>query len=254
MRQVAIVTGASKGIGSAISEYLAKNGYEVALLARNFEQLSQLEKRLLDSGLSAKAIACDVSSFESIDKALKQVDKHFGSPDILVNNAGLGGPFHRTDEVSAEEWRQIFATNIDGVYYLSKKVLPKMKAKSFGRIVNISSIQGLVGASLSSTYVATKHAVIGYTKAIATEWGRYGITCNAICPGFINTDMLKNHPDEALKKNLLSRIPASRFGEPEEIAALTAFLVGPQSSYINGGIFTVDGGLTAHADLNIPQF
>ena len=247
----AIVTGASRGIGKAIALALAKNGYSLALVARGKKDLAQLESEIGKLGVPVLALACDVSEPGPIKRSLEQI-LAWKTPLVLVNNAGMGGPFHRADEVSEEEWRKIFQTNIDSAFYFTRALLPHMKQSGFGRIINISSVQGLFGGALSSTYAATKHALLGYTQSIATEWGAYGITCNAICPGYTNTEMLAG-ADSAVKKELLKRIPAGRFGTAEEVGHLAAYLAGPHAGYLNGSVLTIDGGLSAHVAGSVPS-
>jgi 3-oxoacyl-[acyl-carrier protein] reductase len=250
---LALVTGASRGIGAAIAEALAENGFRVALLARDVEALSRLEKKLAAAGAQARSFVCDVADEAAVNATLARIETSLGVPGVLVNNAGVGGPFHRADEVSKAEWDALFGVNVDGVYHLCRWALPRMKAGGFGRIVNISSILGLFGGARSSTYAATKHALIGYSKTLAAEWGAYGITCNAVCPGYIDTEMLAN-ADPASRQELLRRIPAGRFGTPEEVARLVAFLVGPHGSYINGSALVIDGGLSSHLANDVPSF
>ncbi len=246
----AVVTGASRGIGKAIALALAKNGHSVALVARGKKDLAQLESEIEKLGVSVLTLACDVSEPAQIKNSLAQI-LAWQTPLLLINNAGMGGPFHRADEVSDEEWKKIFQTNIDSAFYFTRALLPHMKKAGFGRIINISSVQGLFGGALSSTYAATKHALLGYTKSVATEWGAYGITCNAICPGYTNTEMLAN-ADAAVKKELLKRIPTGRFGTAEEVGNLAAYLAGPHAGYINGSVLTIDGGLSAHVAGSVP--
>lgn len=251
--KLAIVTGASRGIGAAIAEVLAENGFRVALLARDAEALARLEKKLAAAGAEARPFVCDVADAAAVDATLARIETSLGVPGVIVNNAGVGGPFHRVDEVSKEEWDALFGVNVDGVYHLCRWALPRMKAGGYGRIVNISSILGLFGGARSSTYAATKHALIGYSKTIAAEWGAYGITCNAVCPGYIDTEMLAN-ADPGARKELLRRIPSGRFGTPEEVARLVAFLVGPFGGYINGSALVMDGGLSSHLANDVPSF
>ncbi|HYO70034.1 MAG TPA: SDR family NAD(P)-dependent oxidoreductase [Archangium sp.] len=251
--KLAIVTGASRGIGAAIAQVLAENGFQVALLARDAQALSRLEQKLTAAGARARSFICDVADEAAVNATLARIETDLGVPGVIVNNAGFGGPFHRADEVSKEEWDTLFGVNVDGVYYLCRWALPRMKAEGYGRIVNISSIQGLFGGARSSTYAATKHALIGYSKTLAVEWGAYGITCNAICPGYIDTEMLAN-ADPGARKELLRRIPTGRFGTAEDVARLVAFLVGPHGSYINGSALVIDGGLSSHLANDVPSF
>lgn len=251
--KLAVVTGASRGIGAAIAEVLAADGYQVALLARDVEALARLEKKLTAAGGRARSFLCDVADEAAVNATLSSVETHLGTPGVIVNNAGVGGPFHRVDEVSREEWDALFAVNVDGVRHFCRWALPRMKAGGYGRIVNIASIQALFGGARSSTYAATKHAVIGFSKSIAAEWGAYGITCNAVCPGFIDTEMLAK-ADPAARTELLRRIPAGRFGTPEEVARLVAFMVGPHGGYINGSAVVMDGGLSSHLANDVPSF
>jgi len=250
---LAVVTGASRGIGAAIATVLAQGGLRVALVARNGETLSRLEAKLSATGAQAKAFACDVANETSVNATLEKIEASLGTPGVIVNNAGVGGPFHRADEVGQAEWDALFGANVDGVRHFCRWTLPRMKANRFGRIVNIASIQGLFGGALSSTYAATKHAIVGYSKAIAAEWGAYGITCNALCPGYIDTEMLAN-ADPGARKELLRRIPVGRLGSAEEVARLVAFVTGPFGGYINGSALVMDGGLSSHLANDVPSF
>ncbi|RYZ40302.1 MAG: SDR family oxidoreductase [Myxococcaceae bacterium] len=250
---IAVVTGASRGIGAAIATVLARNGFEVALLARDEAALARLQEQLVAAGGRAWPLACDVADKDAVTSALDWLEARRGVPRVIVNNAGIGGPFHRVDEVSVAEWDLLFGVNVEGVRNLCHWALPRMKAQGYGRIVNIASIMGLFGGAQSSTYAATKHAIVGYSKAIAAEWGAHGITCNAVCPGYIETEMLAKAP-AASRQRLLERIPAKRFGTPEEVAGLVAFLVGPYGGYANGSSLVMDGGLSSHLASDLPSF
>lgn len=250
---VAVVTGASRGIGAAIATELARQGFEVVLLARDEAALTRLQERLTAAGGRVWPLACDLADEGAVGVALSRLEAKLGVPRVLVNNAGVGGPFHRVDEVSTAEWDQLFDVNVKGVRNLCQWALPRMKSQGYGRIVNIASIMGLFGGAQSSTYAATKHAVVGYSKAIAAEWGAYGITCNALCPGYIDTEMLAK-ADPAVRARLLERIPVKRFGTPEEVAGMVSFLVGPFSGYVNGSAVVMDGGLSAHLASDLPAF
>lgn len=231
MNRVAIVTGGAQGIGAAVAEALAPT-HAVAVLD---------VKAVAKPPPGGFTVPCDVARRESVEQALATVEARLGVPSVLINNAGIGGPFHRIDEVQDDEWERIVATNLRSVFWFSRALLPKMKAQGFGRIVNIASIYGLKGGARSSTYAATKHGVIGYTQSLADEWGAHGITCNAICPGYIDTPAVSAEAAAAA----VAKTPVGRLGKPEEVAALVAHLCGPQSGYINGVAWAVDGGITS---------
>lgn len=172
------------------------------------------------------------------------VTARIGVPLILVNNAGIGGPYHRADQVSDEEWDLVFATNVKSVFWFSRWLLPLMRQRGFGRIINIASIYALAGGTGSSTYAATKHAILGYTRSIAAEWGASGITCNAICPGYVNTQMgIQPAQIPEHEKRIIEQIRVRRIGLPAEIAEMVAFLSSRQAAYVNGASLVVDGGL-----------
>ncbi len=225
---VAVVTGGARGIGAAIVDRLA-GIHQVACF--------DLEPT---AGWSQ---VCDVGRPEQVAAAIARVEAELGPVEVVVNNAGIGGPFHRVDEVSDDEWTRIIDTNLRSVFLMARAVLPGMKARGFGRVVNIASSLGLAGARLSSTYTATKHGVIGYTKAIAAEWGEHGITCNAVCPGYIDTSMA--HQDEVDASKIVARTPAGRLGTSAEVADAVAWLVSDEARFVNGAVLTVDGGLVA---------
>lgn len=245
MQQVAIITGASQGIGAAIAAELARNKIHTVLIARNISKLKEVADGINADGGLCSYYQCNVSSSAEIDATVSAIQQQAGKlPQILVNNAGFGGPFHKTDEVSEEEWDLIFATNVKAAFLFCKKLLPGMKENNFGRIVNISSIYGLVGGAYSSTYAASKHALVGYTKSLAVEWGNANITCNVISPGYADTSMGASvHED--FSSGIISRIPSKRQASPDEIARLVHFLIKPENSYINGSNMVIDGGLLA---------
>lgn len=240
VKQVAIVSGSSSGIGKEIAKELAKNGYHVAMLSRSVDKMEEVIKEIGKTEGTLLAIPCDVSKPDDIIHAVKRVQEELGSVSILVNNAGFGGPVQNIDKVSLNEWDYIFAVNVRSAFLLAKQVLPEMQKKQFGRIVNISSILGLTGSEGSSAYIASKHALIGLSRSIAVEYGKDGITCNVLCPGYINTSMLETNE---FKNDLVSKIPMQRLGTSIEIAKLVNFLVGQENYYLNGSIITADGGL-----------
>lgn len=244
-RFIAIVTGASRGIGKAIAQQLSKDGFKVILIARNKASLLELASEL-EENPEEVVFDCDLSNPTEVLRLVEHITVKFPVIHTLINNVGYGGPYVPLNEIASEHWTNVWDTNINNVFHLMKAILPKMKKANFGKIINISSILGLHGGSMSTAYSASKHAVIGLTKSIAAEWGKFGITCNAICPGYIDTEMNHVETAEEVIKNLLSRIPVGRMGKPKEIADIVSFLVSEKANYINGGVFVVDGGLTAH--------
>jgi len=250
-KKIAIITGAAGGIGSAIADKLIEDVDILILMDINRDKLSQLMKKL-NSSAATQIIGtlCDISDSKSVNKELEKIVSEIGLPNILINNAGIGGPFHRLDEVSDEEWYQIINTNLKGVFNLSRYLLPHMKQQGYGRVINIASVQGYLGAALSSTYVASKHGVIGYTRAIAAEWGAYGITCNAVCPGYVDTIMgIQEEAISGHKQSVISKTPLARLAQPSEIGSLVKRLIHDELFFINGSVITIDGGLTCHVGI-----
>lgn len=243
MRPTAIITGASQGIGAAIATELAKNGVHAILIARNAARLKEVADRIASAGGMCSYFPCDVTKAAEVDATLQAIGQEVtDAPAILINNAGFGGPFHATNSVSEEEWDAIFATNVKAAFLFCRRLLPGMKKNNFGRIINIASIYGLAGGALSSTYAASKHALIGYTKSLAIEWADCNITCNVISPGYIDTAM---GASPVKRQHIIDSIPCKRQGQPAEIARLVVFLIQPESGYINGANLVIDGGLSA---------
>lgn len=248
MERIAIVTGAGNGIGAATAKKFAAAGIKVAVVDIAEEAAKEVANQIKAEGGEAMAIRCDVSKKADVESCIAQVESQYGVPTILINNAGIGGPFHRVDEVTEEEFDLVFGVNIKSVYLFAHNLLPKMKELGFGRIVNTSSIQGLYGSPGSSSYVATKHAVIGYTRTIAAEWGQYGITCNAVCPGYVQTAM--GAQDDAVDdytKKVMSMTPTHTIASPEELADMMFFLI--EQPYMNGSVNIMDGGITCHVGI-----
>ena len=245
MTTTAIITGASGGIGAAIAFALANTETHLILLARNEKKLAEVAAQVAATGGTCTFHLCDVTKRNDIETVLKREEQLVkDSKLILINNAGYGGPFQRTDEIKEEEWDAIFNTNSKAAFLFCKNLLPLMKENNWGRIINIASVYGQVGGALSSAYAASKHALVGYTKSIAAEWGGYQITCNVISPGFINTNMgaASNEKEYA---GIINQIPLHRQGNPDEIAKLVLFLCSDESGYINGADIVIDGGLLA---------
>lgn len=243
MKKIALVTGASGGIGSAIATKLCENGYEVlAQYNKNQQLISELvEKNRSNSG-SIIPVCFDLSNTESIDQGLLSIRKYMERITHLVNCAGVG-LYKLTQDTTKTEWDNIFNINVSGAHYLTSKVLEKMIANGRGNIINISSVWGSVGASMEVAYSASKSAIIGYTKALAKEVAPSGIRVNCVCPGVIDTKMNSRFSKEEMAE-LIDETPLGRLGTGEDVALAVKFLASDDSSFITGQILTVDGGFT----------
>jgi 2-hydroxycyclohexanecarboxyl-CoA dehydrogenase len=243
--KVAIVTGAASGIGLAIAERLAADGLAVAIFDRDTEAGSAAAAKIAASGARAIAVTVDVADRAQIDAGVAQVAADLGPPTVLVNNAGVDG-FDRFLDISLEKWNRLLTVNLTGTFQCCQAVIPHMVDAGWGRIVNISSSSAQGGQPLMTHYVASKAGVIGFTKALALEFGPLGITVNTIPPGFIDTPMLRQAEKRGLLGNGLdhhaTQTPVRRAGRPEDIANACAFLVGDDASYITGQVIGVNGG------------
>ena len=237
MARVALVTGGTRGIGAAISKTLKAAGYKVAAsYAGNDEAASRFKA---ETGIPV--YKWDVASFDACADGIKKVEAEVGPIDILVNNAGItkDGAFHK---MTLEQWSAVINTNLGSLFNMTRQVIEGMRARKFGRIINISSINGQKGQFGQVNYSAAKAGDIGFTKALALETARGGITVNAICPGYINTEMVQAVPKDVLEKNILPLIPANRLGEADEIARTVAFLASDDAGFITGSTLSVNGG------------
>ena len=241
--KVAVVTGASRGIGRAIALRLAREGADLALIARSEEGLSAVvaEVRDLHRERRVLPIACDVGVAGNVQEAIEKITGELGRIDILVNNAGITRD-NLLLRMSEEEWDEVIAVNLKSVFNLSKAVARNMLRSRSGRIVNVTSVVGLIGNAGQANYAASKGGMIAFTFSLARELASRGITVNAVAPGFIDTDMTAAMPEEA-RKSFSERIPLGRFGRPEDIAEVVVFLSGPFAGYITGEVIRVDGGL-----------
>jgi len=231
-----LVTGGTRGIGAAISKALKAAGYKVgANYGGNDEAASKFKA---ESGVAV--FKWDVSSFDACSAGLKKVEAEIGPVEILVNNAGItrDAMFHR---MTPEQWNAVIGTNLNSLFNMCRPVIEGMRSRKFGRIVNISSINGQKGQMGQTNYSASKAGDIGFTKALAQENAKAGITVNAICPGYINTEMVQAVPKDVLEKNILPLIPVGRLGEPEEIGRCVVFLASDEAGFITGSTLTVNG-------------
>ncbi len=235
--KVALITGGSRGIGRAMVELFAEKGYRVAFTYRS----SRAAAEELAARTGALAIAADSANPEDVERAVKTVEENLGNVNILINNAAVSS-FSLFTDLTIEDWRASFATNVDGAFLYSKLVLPSMIRNHSGRIINISSMWGEVGSSCEVHYSATKAAIIGMTKALAKEVGPSRITVNCIAPGVIDTDMNAALSDEDMAA-LKEETPLMRIGTPREVAAAALFLAGEDAAFITGAVLNVNGGL-----------
>lgn len=241
-KRVAIVTGASRGIGAAIAQQLANDGRHVVCVARNEEKLAEVKKQIESAGGSADTTTCDVSDGESLAHMIEQVSDDQGRLDILVNNAGITRD-NLLMRMSDEEFDEVVQTNLRSAFTASRAAARPMMRGKWGRIVNLGSVAGLIGNSGQANYAAAKAGVVGLTKSLARELAGKNITANVVAPGFVQTDMTENLPQQ-VKDQVQEHTPLKRFGQPEEIAAAVGFLSSEAAGYVTGQVLAVDGGMT----------
>ena len=237
MGRVAVVTGGTRGIGAAIAKALKDEGYVVvASYAGNDEAANKFKA---ETGIAVRK--WDVGNYEACASNLKAIETVHGPVDILVNNAGItkDGMFHK---MTADQWYQVINTNLNSLFNMCRPLIEGMRERGFGRIINISSINGQKGQMGQVNYSASKAGDIGFTKALAQENARKGITVNAICPGYIATEMVMAVPKDVLEKSVIPQIPVGRLGQPEEVARCVVFLASDNSGFITGSVLTANGG------------
>ena len=239
--KVALVTGASRGIGEAIARRLAAEGATVVAAARSADALERIVGEIHAAGGKASPLTLDLADAASIEEGAKAVLAAHGQVDILVNNAGVTED-NLLLRMSREAWDRVLATNLTGVFLLTQAVVRSMLKRRFGRIVNVTSVVGLMGNAGQANYAASKAGLVGLTKSVARELASRNITCNAVAPGFIATSMTERMTDAA-RDALTGQIPLGRLGTPEDVAAAVAFLASEEAAYVTGHVLNLSGGL-----------
>ena len=237
MARLAVVTGGTRGIGAAIAKALKTAGYQVVAIYHGNDEAAQKFK--VETGIPV--YKWDVASYEACLAGLQQVAADLGPVEVLVNNAGItrDATLHR---MKPEQWSAVINTNLNSMFNMCRPLIEGMRVRKFGRIINIASINGQKGQAGQTNYSAAKAGAIGFTKALAQENARAGITVNAICPGYINTEMVQAVPKDVLEKTILPQIPVGRLGEPAEIARCVVFLAADDAGFITGSTLTANGG------------
>lgn len=239
--RVALVTGASRGIGRAIADTLGKAGFTVIGTATSDSGASAISERFADLGFNGCGMKLNVTDAEEVEQTVKHITQEFGAPTVLVNNAGITKD-NIMLRMKEDEWNDVINTNLSSVYRVTKACLRGMTKARWGRVINIGSVVGQMGNVGQANYCATKAGVEGFTRSLAKELGSRGVTANTVAPGFIATDMTEELSEEH-KAMMLSNVPAGRLGKPEEIASVVAFLASESASYITGETIHVNGGM-----------
>ena len=240
--KVSLVTGASRGIGAAIAISLANAGSDVVINYRSEQNAAdEVVNAIKNAGGNAQRCKFDVTNALEVTREIDRVAAELGHIDILVNNAGINRDKTFLN-MSGEDWEQVISTNLTGVFNVTKAALPHMLSRGWGRVVNISSVIGIMGNIGQSNYAASKAGILGFSRSIAKELASKGITVNVVAPGFTSTGMV-NSLSQAVKDSLIARIPLKRFATPREVGDLVAFVCSPRADYITGEVFSISGGL-----------
>lgn len=240
-QKVCLVTGATRGIGKVIAEQLGAQGATVIGTATTESGAASISENLKSAGVSGEGMVLNVAELDSIDHVIKSINEQYGAITVLVNNAGITRD-NLMMRMKEDEWDDIMTTNLKSVYRLSKSVMRGMMKARNGRIINITSVVGVMGNAGQANYAAAKAGIIGFSKSLAQEIGSRGVTVNSIAPGFINTDMTKALSEDQIAK-ITANIPAARLGEAADIAASVVFLASDESAYITGTTLHVNGGM-----------
>lgn len=245
--KVALITGASAGIGAATAKLFAREGAAVVVTGRRKELLERVVAEIEANEGQALAVAGNITDESHVRSAVAQSVRTFGSLNVLVNNAGIGAfgkPLHEIDDTT---WEEVLAVNLTGVFRITRAAVPEMLKAGGGSIINVSSVSGLIGFWGSAAYGATKGGLNAFTRHVAMDYASQGIRCNAVCPGLIQTPMSEPLTRDAVQAaEALAAYPIRRVGTPEEVAQLMVYLASDESAWVTGSLFTIDGGLTAH--------
>lgn len=243
--KIALITGAGSGIGEAMAQLFAANGAHLILVDQDLEQVQKVKDRIIMKGGTAIVIKADVSDPAQCERMVYETMKAHDRLDIAVNNAGIGGASEPIGKYPIEDWNNVIAVNLSGVFYGMRYQIPAMLQNKGGVILNVSSVLGSVGFPNSGAYVAAKHGVIGLTKSAALEYGTKGLRVNAVCPGFIGTHLLEDNMDSQQLKQIAKHHPMQRLGKVGEVAEVALWLASDRASYVNGSSYNVDGGYLA---------